>query len=220
MTFLALRTFRARMRDTWIHDFRLRLRARGDLAAWHRNGAPIPPPHAFKQHVIRHAARSFGLNTLVETGTMHGDMVAAMLRPFATVYSIELDPVFCERARKRFARFPHVYIVQGDSSVTLPTILGKLREPALFWLDGHYSGPGTAGSDDPSPLIGELNHILAHGDAAHVIVIDDMRELTGAGGYPSQIEVMRLFGQRRCEVCSDLLVTAPTGTTAPLFPAT
>jgi len=55
----------------------------------------------------------------------------------------------------------------------------------LFWLDGHYSGEGTACGDQVSPILQELDLIKAHPRRDHCILIDDSRLFTGVDGYPT-----------------------------------
>ncbi len=57
-------------------------------------------------------------------------------------------------------------------------------ERILFWLDGHYSGPGTAQGRVISPLMEELTIIGRDTRNDHCILIDDLRLCTGSGGYP------------------------------------
>jgi hypothetical protein len=80
--------------------------------------------------------------------------------------------------------------VCGDSAVLLPRVLTGLTGPALFWLDGHYSGPGTARGAKDTPLEAELAAITSHPLAGHVVLIDDAREL-GQGDYPAVSEIER-----------------------------
>jgi predicted O-methyltransferase YrrM len=110
---------------------------------WKRNGKPVPPPHSIKQQVIRNYAKDYGIKILVETGTLHGDMLEAMRKDFERLYSIELDEKLYKDAQKRFNGVNHIELIHGDSGVQLEFLLKK-TEPALFWLDGHYSGGITA----------------------------------------------------------------------------
>jgi hypothetical protein len=63
-------------------------------------------------------------------------------------------------------------------------VLAGLREPALFWLDAHYCGPGSARGPLDSPIARELEALEAHPVRGHVVLIDDMRYFSGIGGYP------------------------------------
>lgn len=163
-----------------------------ELRRWERCGKPVPPPHVVKQRTIRSFADRFGLQVLVETGTYYGDMVEAMKRRFKRIYSIELDTQLCERATKRFQRDRHVKIIQGDSGIELGKIVGQLDQPALFYLDGHYSGGTTAKGTGDTPIYEELAHIFNARERGHVIVIDDARCFGTDPAYPS-IEKLREF---------------------------
>ncbi|MGA7292673.1 MAG: hypothetical protein WBW85_09065, partial [Terriglobales bacterium] len=109
-----------------------------DYWYWILRGRPSRSPHLLKQKVVRKHAEKFGLRILVETGTYYGEMVAAMRRRFDQIYSIEFVPELAERAQKKFAQYPHIKILCGDSRVEMPKILALLHAPALFWLDAGY----------------------------------------------------------------------------------
>ncbi len=151
---------------------------------WRRVGRPVPAPHAVKRRVVRSYARRYGLHTLVETGTYLGDMVAGTAGSFRSVYSIELDSQLAEAATRRFANVPKIMILQGDSGEQIAKVLDKIDEPALFWLDAHYSEGETARGLDETPILRELAHVLDQ-PVGHVLLIDDARDFTGKGGYPS-----------------------------------
>ena len=94
-----------------------------------------------------------------------------------------------QQAQRKFARFAHVTILQGDSAAVLPEVLKGLSEPCLFWLDGHFSGGITAKSSVETPIFQELAAILGHPVEGHVILIDDARAFTGQDGYPTLAEL-------------------------------
>ncbi|MCO6451348.1 MAG: hypothetical protein J5I90_11225 [Caldilineales bacterium] len=164
-----------------------------EFHAWEAQGRPVPPPHLYKQQIIKLYANAFGLRTLVETGTYAGDMVEAMKRHFDRIYSIELSAPLYARASKRFEGQPHIEIIHGDSGKELAKIMLRLDRPALFWLDGHHCGGLTAQRDNGTPLLDELHHILGAAIAGHVILIDDMREFGQDPNYPQLDEVRALI---------------------------
>lgn len=173
------------------HPVRNWLRAkrhRRELRRWETRGKPLPPPHIVKQRTIRALAERFGLNTLVETGTYYGDMVEAMKREFSKVYSIELSRELWERAAQRFRGDRHVEIIHGDSGRELGHVVRRLAQPALFYLDGHYSAGITARGTKETPIYEELAHIFTH-SCRHVIAIDDARLFGTNPGYPSLAEL-------------------------------
>ena len=173
------------------------MKAKREIARWGRRGYPAPPPHAQKQEVLLAYAQRYGLRILVETGTYHGEMVAAMKGFFAEVISIELSPMLYAKARERFQRDRNVTLVQGDSGQEIGRVVAQLRQPALFWLDGHYSAGETACGDKETPILEELGHILAAGDIGHVIIIDDARCFGSEPSYPTVEEVKRFVLARR-----------------------
>jgi hypothetical protein len=157
---------------------------------WRLAGRPVPPPPPVKQAIVKEYQRRFGLHTLVETGTFAGEMIAAVASCFDRIVSIELDPTWHARAVERFRGVKHVTLLQGDSGTKLPEVLATLAGPALFWLDAHYSGPVTARGALDSPIVQELAAIRAHPVAGHVVLIDDMRDFTGTGGYPTTVDLV------------------------------
>jgi hypothetical protein len=112
----------------------------------------------------------------VETGTYRGDGIREMLASgqFTAIYSIELHPQLAAEAATAFEQYDHVHIVQGDSAVTLPSVLAAINEPCVIYLDAHWSGTGTAKADEICPILDELAAI-SRDEHTHVIIIDDMR---------------------------------------------
>ncbi len=165
-------------------ESRVRNTYQKELEDWESKGNPLPLPHLLKHRAVLEYAREFGIHTLVETGTYWGTMVQAGRDAFTRIYSIELQKAFYCRARKRFARHPHVKLLHGDSSALLPGVLRELSEPALFWLDAHYSGGLTARGAIEAPTLRELELIWSHPIKDHIILVDDARCFDGTGGYP------------------------------------
>ncbi|HET9839311.1 MAG TPA: hypothetical protein VFR84_13850 [Candidatus Angelobacter sp.] len=155
-----------------------------DYWYWNLRGRPIRSPHLLKQRTVRDYARRYGLRVLVETGTYYGEMVAAMKNHFTEIYSVEFDSALAARAAKKFARWPHIHILEGDSQKKIPELLQSLRQPALFWLDaGYYGWAGLQG--DKQRLTSELEAILRDRRFPHVILMDDARGLNGQNGAPT-----------------------------------
>ena len=155
------------------------------LQDWKNRGRPIPPPSIVKQRAVREYAARFSLNVLIETGTYMGYMVDATMDTFIRIFTIELNDALFERARKRFARFAHITVIQGDSGKVLPNILANITQPCLFWLDAHHTFGTTAEAELETPIVQELRHILGHPADGHVILIDDARLFIGQNDYPA-----------------------------------
>jgi hypothetical protein len=159
--------------------------SRRSIHQWITDGYSYPPPHALKSMSILYYALTYRLRTLVETGTYLGDMVWAQKDNFDRIYSIELSTELFQRARTRFARYSHIKLIQGDSSDRIAEVVKVLDAPALFWLDGHYSGGITAKGAMECPVFAELDHIFKSAIKNHVILIDDARLFVGANDYPT-----------------------------------
>src|SRR2546422_8845348 len=104
-----------------------------------RPSGPVPVTHGVKQGVLRSYAERYRLKVFVETGTLRGDMVEAMKPLFQKICSIELSEPLFVAAKRRFQADRHVELIQGDSGKELGRIVARIDQPALFWLDGHYS---------------------------------------------------------------------------------
>ena len=165
-----------------------------------RSDAPVPPPHVVKQRVLREYAERYELKVFVETGTYRGDMVQAMKPLFDKIYSIELGDELFAKAQRRFEQDTHVELIHGDSGKELGRIMERLQQPALFWLDGHYSAGDTARGEKDTPLYEELEQILRAPDLGHVIVIDDARCFGSDPAYPTLPALRAYVRSRRPEV--------------------
>ncbi|MDO8604208.1 MAG: glycosyltransferase [bacterium] len=149
--------------------------------------------HGEKQDVLLYYKNKYSLDTLIETGTYQGDMVAAMAKHFNSIYSTELSVPLYERAKNRFRNNNKIHLFQGDSSDVLPVIVKSIRKPCLFWLDAHYSRGETACGSIETPIMRELQEILRHSVKNHIILIDDARCFNGTQDYPTIEEVKKLL---------------------------
>ena len=162
---------------------------------WQRSGMSFPTPHVVKQSVLNHHRQQHQLATLVETGTYLGDMVDAQKTKFDRIISVELSPELAQLAQQRFRRQPHIQILSGDSARVLHQLTPTLTAPALFWLDGHYSGGVTAKGDTECPIFDELDAIFRH-NRNHIILIDDARLFVGKQDYPTMAELTAYVARR------------------------
>lgn len=149
---------------------------------WILNGCPAPAPHAVKMALILTLTQSAPRTMFVETGTYEGVTTRFMAEKFAQVKTIEVAELYFNRAQKSLSRFPNVEQFLGDSADVLKTLVPTLTEPAVFWLDGHFSGGETGQGRRDTPLIEELVAIY-NAPVKHHVLIDDIR-LCGTGGYP------------------------------------
>lgn len=168
------------------------------------------PPQSVKLAVIRHNLPNPHPGVFVETGTYYGDTVEAVKDMYSSVISIEVDATFHKNACARFAQDKNVQIVHGDCARKLPEVLAELQEPAVFWLDGHYSGGETGKGEIEDPILISLNQIAAHPVREHVIFIDDARTFDGREGRPDISEVFncikKIDSRYVIRVQSDIIV--------------
>lgn len=165
---------------------------------WEKDGCPVPPPHIVKQFEIETFQKIYGYNTFIETGTYIGDMVEAQKRKFKKIISIELSDNLAKNAQLRFKKDENIKIVQGDSGKVLVEILKTILEPAIFWLDGHYSAGITAKGEKDCPIFEELDAIFSAKKNNHILLIDDARFFIGQGDYPT-IEELTSYIQSKDE---------------------
>ncbi len=164
-----------------------------ELFLWvFKNKQGVSPPALVKRRIIKEYAKKFSPQIFVETGTYLGDTVWSMKNLFSEIHSIELGGKLAEEARKRFLRYPHIHIHQGDSASILPSLLERIFKPSLFWLDAHCSEGITSGDDEHLPLISEIKTILGHWVFGSVILIDDARLMGQQKGYPSFEEIQKI----------------------------
>lgn len=135
---------------------------------------PTGVDHKLKKDLVVDLGEMYYINTFVETGTAHGDLTAhAASNHYDLVHTIEMQQEYYDFAKAKLSRFPYVFCHFGNSSDVLPKIVAELRgASAVYFLDAHYSGPGTARADVDTPIVEELNTI---GKGKNVIVIDDAR---------------------------------------------
>ena len=112
----------------------------------------------------------------IETGTLNAETTRAMVPFFNKVITIELSPEYYWSNVRMYARhYPTIQFFQGDSTVELVRILPGIDQPALFFLDGHWSSGDTARGSMDCPLVEELEAIMRHMRPACIIIVDDFR---------------------------------------------
>jgi hypothetical protein len=124
--------------------------------------------------IVLFLKQQFGLESLVETGTLDGYSAAWASRYFKRVVTIEASEPLWRAARARHAQIVNVEFIWGNSAQQLPALIPRFENP-LFWLDAHWSGGHTAGESDECPLLAELAAISMSQLKNKVIIIDDAR---------------------------------------------
>jgi hypothetical protein len=111
-------------------------------------------------------------NIFFETGTHHGfSCEIALDLGFNKILSVEIEQEYYLECYDKFIddiSKGKVHLFFGDSNIWMERMLKLVKEPSLFWLDGHPDGI----SGDP--LCGELEEISKHPIKNHTIIVDDM----------------------------------------------
>lgn len=123
-----------------------------------------PGPGAKIKYILQYKHMK-GSQMFYETGVWYGETINGLKAHFARLVSIEISEQIAELARQRFKDDLNVEILTGDSAALLPSVL-QTRDraiPAIFWLDGHFSGSRfeTAKADMDTPILTELDLVLA-----------------------------------------------------------
>lgn len=189
------------------------VRKRQIVKQWYKQGHPMPPPHQVKQVEIEDYASKYGCTILVETGTYLGKMIEAEKEYFEKVYSVELSESLWKDAVKKFEKDAHVKLLNGDSGKVLYQLVPTLGKPAIFWLDGHYSGGPTALGEKECPVLEEIDAILADKKNRHVLLVDDARLFNGEHDYPTLEELKKYIAAKnstyKMEVKDDIIRIIP-----------
>ena len=179
---------------------------------WKLRCEPRRIPHVVKQRTVVEYAQRFGLDTLVETGTYYGEMIAAVLGRFRRIYSIEIDPHLAAQAEKRFRRYPQVKVIAGDSHTVVGELLREIDGPCLWWLDAGYCG-WVGATENPNRLGSEFSAILSDQAHPHVILMDDADGITAEDGSPGLERLIHFvrqnYPERQVEVARNIIRITP-----------
>ncbi|HOR78223.1 MAG TPA: hypothetical protein PLG04_05385 [Anaerolineaceae bacterium] len=171
------------------------------------------------QDITLRLASLGGAKVFVESGTFHGGTTKWAAKHFSEVHTIERDEQLFRAHRNELTALKGVETYLGDSREKLPEILGKIGDQsAVFWLDGHWSGTGTAGERDECPLLGELQCLSER--CSDIILIDDARFFLSAPPpphdpqqWPTLLDIMSVFSMDRTacfmQVIDDVIFIVP-----------
>jgi hypothetical protein len=143
----------------------------------------------------------FSIEVFVETGTYKGktSMWAAGL--FREVYTIENSEELFNLSSKILSKYKNVHSLFGNSASQLKNVVDQIDHPCVFWLDAHWCGGDTYGSDDPCPLLDEIR-IIKESVHKHILIIDDARfflkpppEPQNSGLWPGLKELTALLNE-------------------------
>mgnify|MGYP005630339013 CR=1 FL=1 len=111
----------------------------------------IPLEDKQKHKKIIDYCKKHNVKKYIETGAYRGKTVEAIFMAkklgninVVDIFAIELSEQHANKLLKTYnSRYIDVHIHKGDTVKELPKVLQKITEPALFWLDAHYSGGDT-----------------------------------------------------------------------------
>lgn len=183
-----------------------------EAAQWISEGCKSPAPHPIKMSIVNAYLQTYPVSKFIETGTFLGDTLDFISKSGIDCISIELGDDLFNRACQRFSGRDNVRLLHGDSGELIGDVLSELKEPALFWLDGHYSGGITAQGTIDTPISQELSAVLGHSIRSHVILIDDARCFDGVNGYPNLVDLLQELDREEdysWEVSCDIVRITP-----------
>ena len=118
--------------------------------------------------------RKLGVKLFIETGTYKAQTSVWASKRFDIVYTVEASKKLYNEAVEQYGNIRNIKFVCGISKESLREIINEIDTQAVFWLDAHWSGGETFGSDDRCPLLDELG-LITKEDVKHYILIDDAR---------------------------------------------
>lgn len=129
----------------------------------------------------------YDINIFIETGTYKGKTSLWASQYFQKVYTIEKSESIYNDTVHRLGHIKNIDFLLGHSAEKLKEILRQVQEPAIFWLDAHWSAGITYGKDEKSPLIDELKIILKN-SKYNLLLIDDASLFLAPPPKPHKIE--------------------------------
>ena len=130
---------------------------------------------ALKSSILMQLKKLFAIDVFIEIGTYLGDTTARAAEVFNEVHTIELAQELYIKAIERFHNWKNVSVYLGSSELVFQYLLSNIHKRTLFYLDGHYSGHGTARGSFDTPVLKELQAIEHAKKIDSVILIDDIR---------------------------------------------
>jgi predicted O-methyltransferase YrrM len=136
--------------------------------------------------------RARGHHIFVEAGTYKGATTAFFAKHADEVISVELHDELFTEAERRFANRPNVKLIHGDSLESIPKAVAGCVAPPLVFLDGHFSGAGTAKGEVEEPAELTLEPLSRVSPPGTTVVVDDLRLFgSGLAGFPQLDEITR-----------------------------
>ena len=169
--------------------------------------------------IIPELAELCDIHSFVETGTLFGGTAKLAAHYFEKVYTIEKADGLYRKYSPGLREAGNIEPLLGDSKVMLPHVIELLEgSPAVFWLDGHWSGGETAGVEDECPVLSEIAALEGRHD--DIVLIDNARLFLSAppaphdpAQWPSMMEIANLLNRRSTppyvQVIDDVIFIVP-----------
>ncbi len=172
------------------------------------------PPEAFTLEL----KKKYNIRQFVETGTFMGKTAVWASQYFHIVHTIEASLDLYQNCRNNFGNIGNINFIMGDSKRKLTEVVQQLDEPAIFWLDAHYSGDETYGIGSECPLLDEIS-VINESEHEHFILIDDARIFLAPPPLPhdkeqwpdinSVLNLLNLEGRRYSIIFEDVILSVP-----------
>ena len=129
------------------------------------------------QSLVLRFIRAHNIPNFIETGTFKGGTTLWAAKHFQKVITLEINPEFSRAVAERPDCPKNIQFLVGDSAKLLREVVNGLSGQGVFWLDGHYCGPGTGDATAECPIMEELEALRSAEDP--IILIDDARCFLG-----------------------------------------
>jgi len=129
----------------------------------------------------------YALEDFIETGTYQGGTAVWAAAHFDRVTTIEFSRSLYEETKAQHDGASNLSFLFGDSREALRAIVPTLQQPAIFWLDSHWSGGQTYGQNDECPLLEEIEAITSSVHT-HFLFIDDARLFVAPPPRPHRVD--------------------------------
>ena len=133
-----------------------------------------PRGYTFKRLLLKRLFVANNCEAFVETGTSYGETTRFMSRISKLCLTCEPAEDLYRFNVRRNRNITNIRIWNAASENCFFQMIEAVSGRPLFFLDGHYSGPGTSLTDWYSPILRELD-MLKGRVADAVVVIDDVR---------------------------------------------
>ena len=147
----------------------------------------------FKAEIIRRVAINYNYRIFIETGTYLGNTSKYLANYFKKILTVELDKDLFLKSQDNLKKYTNIECYNNDSENFLKEIILNINEEAIFFLDAHYSGPGTSNLKGITPCVNELKEISKGSIKSHVIIIDDISDFSVSDNKQRLSEIISLI---------------------------